>query len=102
MGEQAQRHKKIEDNPHYQNRERDQRGEDHNAWRIAGGIGHFVVCRAWSISVRENSTTPAESIPYKVFTAKRGASDPYSCLGRRHRAMDGGGLEGEIMFGQNA
>jgi hypothetical protein len=27
MGEQAQRHKKIEDNPRYQNRERDQRGE---------------------------------------------------------------------------
>ena len=46
MGEQAQRHKKIEDNPHYQNRERDQRGEDHDVWRIAGGIGHGVIRRA--------------------------------------------------------
>ena len=27
MGEQAQRREKIEDSPHYQNRERDQRGK---------------------------------------------------------------------------
>src|SRR5271166_749865 len=59
MGEQAQRHKKIEDNPHYQNRERDQRGEDHDVWRIAGGIGHGVIHRAWAISVRGTSTTRA-------------------------------------------
>src|ERR1700675_241032 len=59
MGEQAQRHKKIEDNPHYQHRERDQRGEDHDVWRIVGGIGHGVIRRAWSISVRGTSTTPA-------------------------------------------
>ena len=58
MGEQAQRHKKIENNPHYQNRERDQRGEDHDVWRIAGGIGHGLIRRAWSISVRGPSTTP--------------------------------------------
>src|ERR1700730_7575344 len=59
MTEQAQRHKKIEDNPHYQNRERDQRGKDHDVWRIAGGIGHRVIRRAWSISVQGTSTTPA-------------------------------------------
>src|SRR5271166_2072932 len=58
MGEQAQRHKKIEDNPQYQNRERDQRGEDHDVWRIAGGIGHGVIRRTWTISVRGASTTP--------------------------------------------
>ena len=56
VGEQAQWHKKIEDNPHYQNRERDQRGEDQDIWRIAGGIGHGVVRLAWSISVRGTST----------------------------------------------
>jgi hypothetical protein len=59
MSEQAQRRKRIEDNPHYQNRERDQRGEDHDVWCIAGGIGHGVIRRAWSISVRGTSTTPA-------------------------------------------
>ena len=37
MGEQAQWNKKVENNPHYQNRERDQRGEDDDVWRIAGG-----------------------------------------------------------------
>ena len=57
MGEQTQRHQEIQDNPHNQNRERDQRGEDHEVWRIAGGIGHGVT--AWDISVRGTSTTPA-------------------------------------------
>jgi hypothetical protein len=42
MGEQAQRREKIEDSPHYQNRERDQRGEDYDVWRIAGGNRHGV------------------------------------------------------------
>ena len=46
MGEQAQWNKKVENNPHYQNRERDQRGEDDDVWRIAGGVGHGVVRRA--------------------------------------------------------
>ena len=45
MGEQAQWHKKVEDNPHYQNQEQDQRGEDDDVWRIAGGIGHSVFRR---------------------------------------------------------
>ena len=49
MGEQAQRPKQIEDNPRYQNRERDQRGKDHNVRRIVGGISHSVICRAWSV-----------------------------------------------------
>src|SRR5271165_6187272 len=73
MGEQAQRHKKIEDNPHEQNRERDQRGEDHDVWRIEGGIGHGVIRRAWTISVRGTSTTPApKSIWFKSFGFERG------------------------------
>ena len=49
MGEQAQRPKQIEDNPRYQNRERDQRGKDHNVRRIVEGISHGVICRAWSV-----------------------------------------------------
>ena len=59
MGEQAHRHKRIEDDSHRQDRERDQRGEDHDVCRIAGGIGHGVIRRAWTISVPGTSTTPA-------------------------------------------
>ena len=43
----------MQDNSHYQNRERDQRGEDHDVWRIAGGIGHGVTCRAWIFQSEE-------------------------------------------------
>src|SRR5271165_2837158 len=85
MGEQAQRHKKIEDQPHYQNRERDQRGEDHDVWRIAGGIDHGVIRRAWTISVRGTSTTPApKSIWFRSFGFERG-NPHYS---PEHRAVN--------------
>jgi hypothetical protein len=45
--------KKLRTNSHYQNRKRDQRGEDHDVWRIAGGIGHGVIRRTWSIQFNE-------------------------------------------------
>jgi hypothetical protein len=57
MVEQAKRHKKIEDNPHYQSRERDQRGKDQDIWRIAGGVGHGVIRLALGRALRPSRGT---------------------------------------------
>ena len=70
MGEQAQRHKQIEDYPHYENREWDQRGKDHNVRRIVGGISHGVICRAWSASVRGISPCRTEILILKYRTLR--------------------------------